>query len=64
MFNLRAYLASIGSPVKIILWAIFVPTIRGNIWVPPIPGIIPKVTSGNPNLAFSEHNIISVNKAI
>ena len=57
-------MASIGSPVKIILWAIFVPTIRGNIWVPPIPGIIPKVTSGNPNLAFSEHNIISVNKAI
>ena len=50
--NLWAYCASIGNPVKIIFWAILVPIILGNICVPPIPGINPKVIYGNPNLAF------------
>lgn len=63
IFNLWASFASIGSPVIIILFATFYPTIRGRIWVPPRPGMIPRVIYGRANLAFSEHKIISVSKA-
>ena len=30
-----------------------------SLWVPPKPGVIPKPTSGCPNLAFSEAILIS-----
>lgn len=29
------------------------------LWVPPIPGISPSLSSGNPNLAYSEQKTIS-----
>ena len=41
-------------PVKIISLARLVPIRRDSRWVPPNPGMIPRVISGKPNMAFSE----------
>ena len=63
IFNPWASLASIGKPVRIILFATFSPTILGKICVPPRPGMIPSVISGNPNCALSEHRMMSQRRA-
>ena len=63
MFNFWAYYAEIDDPVKIICIAFFVPTILVRNWVPPIPGISPKVIYGNPKAAFGDATIISVRRA-
>ena len=39
--------------------ALATPTRRGRRWVPEKPGVMPKPTSGWPNLAFSEARMIS-----
>ena len=49
----RASHASIGSPVRFISRAFGSPTIRGSRWVPPKPGMIPRLISGWPKLADS-----------
>ncbi len=49
----RACFASTMSPVKMISFARSLPTRRTRRCVPPNPGVIPSVTSGNPTFAFS-----------
>ena len=61
--SLSASEAGMGYPVKIIFIAILVPIILGRIWVPPIPGMIPRLIYGNPKDAFSEATMISVSIA-
>lgn len=63
ILSLCASLASIGNPVRIILFATFSPTILGKIWVPPKPGMIPSVISGSPNCALSEQRMMSQRRA-
>src|SRR3990172_6103271 len=46
--------ASTWAPVRIISQALPGPTRRASRWVPPYPGMIPRLTSGWPNLALSE----------
>ncbi len=46
--------AEIILPVKTSSLAKFEPIRRGNLWVPPNPGIRPRLISGWPNLALSE----------
>ena len=45
--------ASTRRPVKIISLAIGAPRMRGRSWVPPMPGKMPRVTSGTANTAVS-----------
>ena len=47
-----AVIASINSPVSYIYIALDFPTALINLYVPPHPGIVPNVISGNPNYAF------------
>ncbi len=51
---LYASSALIIFPVNIISLAMFFPITLGSRCVPPKPGIIPRVISGRPNMAFSE----------
>ena len=39
--------------VRMSSMALETPTMRGSRWVPPNPGVMPRPTSGWPNLAFS-----------
>jgi hypothetical protein len=55
----KAFCEGIKSDVKIYLIAFTFPAILVSLWVPPIPGIKPNFSYGNPNLAYSEHTIIS-----
>lgn len=48
----NAVSASMNVPVSIISMAFDFPTSLISLWVPPAPGIVPKVISGNPNCAF------------
>lgn len=63
MAYLFAYPPVILSPVNIYLIASFSPIILVSRCVPPIPGINPKLTSGKPKDALSEHTIVSHNNA-
>ena len=40
------------------------PIVRANLCVPPNPGVIPRLTSGCPKIAFSEQILISQLNAI
>ena len=51
--DLSASAASIIRPVRTISIALDLPTNRGNLCVPPAPGIIPNLISGCPNWALS-----------
>ena len=42
-----------ASPVRFISSALLVPTSRGSRWVPPKPGMIPRLISGWPKVADS-----------
>jgi 3-isopropylmalate dehydratase small subunit len=50
----NAACASRIVPARIISFAIPIPTMRGNLCVPPAPGRIPSPVSGSPIFAFSE----------
>ena len=54
-----AWAALIILPEKISSLALAVPTRRGRRWVPEKPGVMPRPTSGWPNLAFSEARMMS-----
>jgi len=49
----------ICCPVNNICFAIPIPTILGNLYVPPAPGMTPRPPSGSPKITFSEHILIS-----
>ena len=51
--------ASKRRPVRISSIARCLPTARARRWVPPPPGMIPRVISGWPNSAVSEATIMS-----
>ena len=51
--------ALIILPEKISSLALATPTRRGRRWVPEKPGVMPRPTSGWPNLAFSEARMMS-----
>ena len=56
---LKTSSAFIFCPVNIICFAIEMPIILANFRVAPNPGVISRLTSGCPKIAFSEHILIS-----
>jgi hypothetical protein len=58
-FHSAAFLPSKPYPVRMNLNAFFYPISLASLWVPPIPGISPKLISGSAKYAFSLHTIIS-----
>ena len=63
MLSLWAYSAEIEDPVRIICIAFFVPTILVRNWVPPMPGINPRVISGSPKAADGDATMMSERRA-
>jgi hypothetical protein len=53
MYRRALYAADMKRPVRCMSIALGLPTARVSRWLPPIPAMIPRLTSGWPNLALS-----------
>ena len=60
----KASCAGTMRPVRITSLAKPSDVVRASRWVPPQPGMIPRFTSGWPNIAFSEQSRMSHASAI